>query len=128
MSSRHRNRVYSSTLRMTRGLAFDAVREQASSPPAQARVVVVGGGGGVGASVAFNLLLLAYPLEVVLVDRRPEMAVSHAMDLEQVVPLTCGGSVRVGDLDDVADAAIVVVTASVALRVEASPVGFLVEK
>jgi malate/lactate dehydrogenase len=112
---------------MTRGLAFDAVREQASSPPAQARVVVVGGGGGVGASVAFNLLLLAYPLEVVLVDRRPEMAVSHAMDLEQVVPLTCGGSVRVGDLDDVADAAIVVVTASVPLRLNASRMEFLVE-
>lgn len=112
---------------MTGGLALDGVREQASSPLAQARVVVVGGGGGVGASVAFNLLLLERPLEVVLVDRRPEMAVSHAMDLEQVVPLTCGGWVRAGELDEVADAAIVVVTASVPLRLNASRMEFLVE-
>ena len=46
--------------------------------------MIVGGGGGVGASVAFNLLIGGGEFDVVLTDRRPEMARSHVLDLEQV--------------------------------------------
>jgi malate dehydrogenase len=60
------------------------------------KVVIAGGAGGVGASVAFNLLLGPGDDEVVLLDRRPEMVTSHAMDLEQVLEQGAIGSIREG--------------------------------
>lgn len=89
------------------------------------KVTIVGGAGGVGASAAFNLLLAPGDHEVVLVDRRPEMVTSHAMDLEQV--LTWGGArkVRGGDSSDCLDADVVVVTAAVPLTLNTSRNVFL---
>jgi malate dehydrogenase len=84
------------------------------------KVVVVGGGGGVGASVAFNLLMREEPYECVLVDVRPEMAVSHAMDLEQVVAQGASGSVRVGGEEDYAGAGVVVMCAAEPLGLDPS--------
>ena len=72
------------------------------------KVTIVGGAGGVGASTAFNLVLTRLPHEIVLVDSRPEMITSHVMDLDQVLELTPGCRVRGGDMDDVADADVVV--------------------
>jgi malate/lactate dehydrogenase len=57
------------------------------------KVVIVGGGGGVGASVAFNLLIGGSEFEVVMTDRRPEMARSHVLDLEQVLEQGARGTV-----------------------------------
>ena len=48
-------------------------------------MVIAGAGGGVGASVAFNLLLSALDCELVLLDSRREMLLSHLWDLEQVL-------------------------------------------
>ena len=72
------------------------------------KVTILGGAGGVGASTAFNLVLTERPHEIVLVDSRPEMITSHVMDLDQVLELSPGCSVRGGDVEDVADADVVV--------------------
>jgi malate dehydrogenase len=72
------------------------------------KVTIVGGAGGVGASTAFNLALLRGGHEVVLVDNRPEMITSHVMDLDQVLELSPGCTVREGELRDVRDADVVV--------------------
>jgi malate dehydrogenase len=89
------------------------------------KVVIAGGGGGVGASVAFNLLLGPGDVEVVLLDRRPEMVTSHAMDLEQVLEQGAIGSIREGGDQDLPDADIVVVAASAPLTVNESRMVYL---
>lgn len=89
------------------------------------KVVIVGGGGGVGSSVAFNLLLREEPYDCVLVDVRPEMALSHAMDLEQVVAQGATGSVRVGGHRDFADADVVVMCAAEPLGLDPSRLAYL---
>src|SRR4051812_15580824 len=89
-------------------------------------VAIVGGAGGVGASAAFNLLLREAPYEVVVVDRNPAKVASHVMDLEQVAD-THGGVVRAGALDDLPDAAVAVVCASVPLTVNTSRMVYLAD-
>jgi malate/lactate dehydrogenase len=90
-----------------------------------ARIAIVGGGGGVGASVAFNLLLRPEPYDVTLVEGRSGMARSHEMDLQQVIAAGASGSVGVVDLDAIADAEVVVITASVPLTVNTSRMVYL---
>jgi malate/lactate dehydrogenase len=89
------------------------------------KVVIVGGGGGVGASVAFNLLIGESEFEVVMTDRRPEMARSHVLDLEQVLEQGARGTVREGGDDDIAQADILVVTAALPLTVNDSRMVYL---
>jgi malate dehydrogenase len=92
------------------------------------KVTIVGGAGGVGASAAFNLLLLGDALHVVLVDRRPEMIASHVMDLEQALALAGGGaSISGGDAGDLADADVLVVTAAVPLTLNTSRLVYLAD-
>src|SRR3954454_25228104 len=81
----------------------------------QMKVAIAGGAGGVGSSLAFNLLIRPEPFDVAVIDRRPEKVLSHVMELEQVVTLRGTGSVRAGDYEDLADADVVVVCASVRL-------------
>jgi malate/lactate dehydrogenase len=89
------------------------------------KVLIAGAGGGVGASVAFNLLLSPLACEVVLLDSRRKMVLSHAMDLEQVLEQGGTGTVRAGDYDDVAGADVLVVTASAPLTVNDSRMVYL---
>lgn len=89
------------------------------------RIAIVGGAGGVGASVAFNLIRDAPGHEVLLVDRRPEMVTSHAMDLEQVTAFEGGGTVIEAALGDIASADIIVVTAGAPLTLNTSRNVFL---
>ncbi len=89
------------------------------------KVVIAGGAGGVGASVAFNLLLGSGDHEVVLLDRRPEMVLSHALDLEQVLEQGARGSIRDGGDEDLPGADIVIVTASAPLTVNDSRMVYL---
>src|SRR3954469_20766912 len=84
------------------------------------KVAIVGGGGGVGASVAFNVLQSDEPHECVLVDRREEMALSHALDLEQVVAAGATGSGRTGGPEEIENADVVVICAAVPLTVNSS--------
>jgi malate/lactate dehydrogenase len=89
------------------------------------KVTIAGGAGGVGASTAFNLALTRRPREIVLIDSRPEMITSHAMDLEQVLELAPGCSVRGGDAADLADADIVVLVSATPLTVGTSRLEYL---
>ena len=89
------------------------------------RIAIVGGGGGVGASLAFNLLLAETPYEVALVDGRSGMARSHEMDLQQVVAQGASGSVEIVELGTIADADVVVISASVPLTVNDSRMVYL---
>ncbi len=91
------------------------------------KVTILGGGGGVGASAAFNLLLAGDGHDVVLADPRQNMALSHALDLEQTLELGARGSVRVGDDTDVLDADLLVFAAGVPLRPEASRADYLAD-
>jgi malate/lactate dehydrogenase len=91
------------------------------------KVVLVGGAGGIGASVAFNLLRTSTPYDIVIVDTRAEMITSHVMDLGDALSLGGAHAVRGGTLDDAVDADIVVVSASVPLRLNASRDIFLGE-
>jgi malate/lactate dehydrogenase len=90
------------------------------------KVVIVGGAGGVGASVAFNLLLLG-GFDVVVVDARAEMVSSHVWDLEQVLEQGGGESIRSGSDEDLADADVVVLTASAPLTVNTSRLVYLAD-
>ncbi len=77
-------------------------------------MALYGGAGGVGASAAFNLALGGGGHEVVIIDSRPEMVVSHVMDLQQVLEQGASGSVREGVESDLRDSDVVVVCASFA--------------
>jgi len=81
----------------------------------QMKVAIAGGAGGVGSSLAFNLALMRGGHEVVIADNRLEMITSHVMDLEQVLGLGGGRSVRPGEYDDLDQADVVVVCAAEAL-------------
>jgi malate/lactate dehydrogenase len=89
------------------------------------RVVIAGAGGGVGASVAFNLLRSGLDCEVVLLDRRREMLLSHLWDLEQVLEQGVPGRVREGGFEDVGGADLLVVTAAAPLTVNESRMVYL---
>jgi malate dehydrogenase len=89
-----------------------------------AKVTIIGGAGGVGASAAFNVLL-GGGCDVVLVDARPNMVVSHVLDLEQTLELGAGRSVRAGDDGDIVDADVVVVTAGAPFVVNTSRLVYL---
>ncbi|WP_226366595.1 malate dehydrogenase [Pseudonocardia sp. ICBG162] len=91
------------------------------------KVVIFGGAGGIGASVAFNLLRTDTPYDVVLVDSRPNMIVSHVMDLQDVLALGGARSVRGGEPGDALDADVVVLSAAVPLRLNSSRSVFLAE-
>jgi malate dehydrogenase len=81
----------------------------------QMKVAIAGGAGGVGSSLAFNLLVRPEPHDVVVIDRRPQKVLSHVMDLEQVLGLGGGRSVRAGEYGDLDQADVVVVCAAESL-------------
>jgi malate dehydrogenase len=89
------------------------------------KVTIIGGAGGVGASTAFNLVLMRGGEEIVLVDARPEMITSHVMDLEQVLELSPGCTVRGGGESDLSDSDIVVMLSATPLTVGTSRLEYL---
>lgn len=89
------------------------------------KVTIVGGAGGVGASTAFNLALQRGGHEVVLVDSRPEMIISHVMDYDQVLELSPGCTIRGGELTDVRDADVVVLISATPLTAGTPRVEYL---
>ncbi|CCQ17879.1 Malate dehydrogenase [Rhodococcus sp. AW25M09] len=89
------------------------------------KVTIFGGAGGIGSSVAFNLLLRPSTYDVVIVDTKPNMVTSHVMDLQDVAGIDGSSTVRGGSADDAADSDIVILSAAVPLRLNASRSVFL---
>jgi malate dehydrogenase len=77
------------------------------------RIAIVGGAGGIGSSVAYSLVLSGVGSELVLIDRDEAVLRTQVMDLEQLRVDVRDFQVRAGSLDDLRDADVVVVSASV---------------
>jgi L-lactate dehydrogenase len=75
------------------------------------RKVVIVGAGDVGASFAYALLQSGIAESIVLIDARTELAEGQALDLAHGLPFVPATVVRVGSVDDYADAAVIVITA-----------------
>lgn len=75
------------------------------------RKAAVIGCGFVGASIAFSLMQRGLFSEIVLLDVDRDKAEGEAMDLSHGLPYTAAISIYAGDYDDVADCALIVVTA-----------------
>ena len=73
--------------------------------------VAVVGAGQVGASFAYALLLSGLAAEIVLVDANAAKAQGEAMDLAHSAPFAFDTLVRAGDYDQIAGAAVTVITA-----------------
>ena len=84
------------------------------------KVAVIGGAGGIGSSVAFSLLRTDHPYEIVVIDNRDNMIVSHVMDLQDALSLGGARSVVGGVMADAMDANIVVLSAAVPLTLNTS--------
>ena len=84
------------------------------------KVAIIGGAGGIGSSVAFSLLRTNTPYEIVIIDNRPNMIVSHVMDLQDALSLGGARSVVGGEMSDAMDADIVVSSAAVPLTLNTS--------
>ena len=89
------------------------------------KISIVGGAGGVGASLAFNLLRDHAAGEVVLIDSRTNMVASHVLDLEQAIEQGASGSIRGGEMEEVVDSDVVVMTAGAPLTVNTSRMIYL---
>lgn len=88
-------------------------------------IAFVGGAGGLGSTAAFNLLRTDTPYDIVLIDNRENMITSHVMDLQDALSLGGASSIRGGSMTDALAADVVVVSASVPLRLNASRDVFL---
>ena len=76
------------------------------------RKAAIVGCGFVGASIAFRFLQQGLFSELVLLDVNQAKAEGEAMDLSHGLPFTHPMDIRAGDYDDVADCALVIVTAA----------------
>lgn len=74
------------------------------------------GAGQVGASAAFAMMLNAVGSEIVLVDLNRKLAEAQAVDILHGVPFGAPVVVRAGDYDDLAGAAVVVISAGVSQK------------
>ena len=75
------------------------------------RKVAVIGCGFVGSSIAFSLIQRGLFSEMVLIDANQDKVEGEAMDLSHGLPYTATMDIHVGNYDDIADCALVIVTA-----------------
>lgn len=71
------------------------------------------GAGAVGASCVYALIMRGFAREVVLIDRTRKRAEAVAADMRYGVPLTATLTIRAGDYEDLAGAAMVMITAGI---------------
>ena len=75
------------------------------------RKVAVIGCGFVGASIAFSLMQKGLFSELVLIDSNTAKAHGEAMDLSHGLPYTASMDIYAGSYDDIADSALIIITA-----------------
>jgi L-lactate dehydrogenase len=78
---------------------------------ALSRKVVIVGAGDVGASFAYALMQSGAAESIVLIDARPDLAESQALDLAHGLPFVPAAIIRAGSPEDYADASIIVIAA-----------------
>lgn len=83
-------------------------RKVDSLNPRKAAVI---GCGNVGASIAFSLMQRAIFSQLVLLDASREKAEGEAMDLSHGLPYTASMEIIAGDYADIADCALIIITA-----------------
>lgn len=79
-------------------------------PASSSRIAIIGTG-HVGATTAYALMLRGLVAEIVLIDQARDHAVAEAMDIADATAIARPVRIWCGDYADVADAAILVVTA-----------------
>ena len=84
------------------------------------KVAIIGGAGGIGSSVAFSLLRTQTPYEILIMDNRPNMIISHVMDLQDALSLGGALSIRGAEIAEAVDADIIVLSAAVPLTLNTS--------
>ena len=82
-----------------------------TNKPINTRKVVMIGCGYVGAAAVFSLMESGLFSEIVLIDADKAKAEGEAMDISHGIPFVRNMKIYAGDYDDVADAAIVIITA-----------------
>lgn len=80
------------------------------------RKVAVVGCGFVGAATAFALMQSKLFSEMIMIDANEEKAKGEALDIAHGIPFAGQMSIKAGNYDDAADAAIIVVTAGAAQK------------
>lgn len=78
------------------------------------RKCAIVGVGNVGATVAFSLMHSSLFSEILLIDINRRRAMGEAMDLSHALPFLAPAEVYAGDYEDLADAAVIIVTAGAA--------------
>ncbi|MBQ8356742.1 MAG: L-lactate dehydrogenase [Clostridia bacterium] len=78
------------------------------------RKCAIVGAGNVGATTAFSLMQSALVSELVLIDLNRERAAGEAADLGHALPFLSPMEIYAGDYPDLADAALIVITAGAA--------------
>jgi len=71
------------------------------------------GAGSVGSTVAFVLTTASLVDEIVLVDQNEARARGEALDISHCIPFVSPMTVRAGDYEDIADADLIIVAASI---------------
>lgn len=74
------------------------------------------GMGFVGSSIAFSLMQRGQFDELLLIDASPKKAEGEAMDLSHGLPYTFSVNIHVGSYADIADAALIIITAGAAQK------------
>jgi L-lactate dehydrogenase len=79
----------------------------------QKRKIGVIGVGSVGATIAYTLTISNVVDEIILIDKNEARSRGEALDISHCVPFVSPSIIRAGGYEDIADADIVIVTASV---------------
>lgn len=85
--------------------------DRVEKPMVNQRKVAIIGCGFVGAACAFTLMQSGMFSEMVLIDVDKRRAEGEAMDISHGIPFAKPSKIYAGDYDDIADAAIIVITA-----------------
>ncbi|PVU90488.1 hypothetical protein BB559_004589 [Furculomyces boomerangus] len=76
----------------------------------KSKVAIIGGAGNVGAAIAFALVVMQIPAEVLLVDVTEEVAKGQALDISDAAHLSCA-KCRVGTFEEAGQADVIIITA-----------------
>ena len=89
------------------------------------KIAIIGGGGTVGSTAGFLLALNGVADEVCLIDINRNLALNHVMDMENAIAERSATRVYAGDMSDLAQSDVIIVTASVPNRNVTSRLAFL---